>query len=238
MRKFSYIALALSVVMVAIYLNSCVGGGGVIDPTDPLLPAPELKEGVVDPKTNTITISKEGITVIFDHWSRTRLNRKYTNVDMRSPFFYLETWEQAYQHEVFHVTIKNETTKNVIIDFKDTTMEDERKYVYRPMGVSEFKDKFVTKKMMDIKTNKGLQMASQIVLNEIYGDRRPIGPGKTGEGFLAFNIPSTQATKVSVNLILEKAPEVETAAYQRVEFRYDYIQDLVKRAEQPPIKRY
>ena len=91
MRKFFYFALTIVLLGVSIYLNSCAAGGA-IDLTDPITPLPEIKEGVVDPQTRAITIAKEGITVTTEHWSRTRLNRKYSTIDMRSPFYYLETW--------------------------------------------------------------------------------------------------------------------------------------------------
>lgn len=239
MRKFSYFAMTLLLLVLAIYLNSCAAtkGGGLIDPTDPIIPSPEIKDGTVDPRTRAITMTKEGVTVIVEHWSRTRVNNKYTNVDTRSPFYYLETWEQAYSSEVFHVTIKNETDRNVVIEFKDVVMVDERKYEYRPITISEIKDKFVTKKMMDLKTNKGLSLAYEIMLNESHGNRRPIRPGKTVEGFVAFNLPSTLATKLYVRLVIEKAPVIATGSYERLEFRYDYLQDAVKRTSQPVIKR-
>ena len=237
MRRFSCVALAVALSVVVIYLCSCVSGGGAIDRTDPLIPLPELKEGVVDPSTRAISITKDNITITLEHWSRTRLNRKYTTVVMRSPFYYLETWQQGFQSEVFHVTIKNDTPKNVVVSFKETTLEDEREYKYKPLGIDELKYKFVTRKYMDLKTKKGLELASQIMLSGVLGSKRTVSAGETRFGFLPFNVPSSRATKVWLTLVLEKEPENPTAAYERVEFRFDYVQDPVLRRTQPSIPR-
>jgi hypothetical protein len=236
MRKFSSVVLALALLVVVMHLGSCIGGG-LMDPTDPILPSPELKEGVVDPNTRAITITKEGISVTLEHWSRTRLNRKYTTVDMRSPFYYLETWEQTFQTEVFHVTIKNDTPRNVLFNIKEATLSDEREYVFKPVERDFYRYKFFTKKMMDLKTKNGMEMLPQIMLENALDKGNAVPPGKTRAGFIAFTAPSSQAEKVWVRLVLEKEPEVATAAYEPVEFRFDYIQDLVLRAKQPAIKR-
>ena len=236
MRKFSYVVLTIALLPVIVYLSSCAGTG-VIDRTDPLIPLPELKEGTVDPATRAITITKDNITVTVEHWSRTRLNRKYTNVDTRSPFYYLETWSQSFQAEVFHVTIKNDRTKSVVVDFKETSLEDTREYVYKPIEDDFYKYKFVTKKMMDLKTKKGLRLISQIVLKDILGKDGAVPPGETRAGFIPFNTPSTQAETVWLKLVLEKEPEVPTGSYEPIEFKFDYIQDLVLRRIQPSVKR-
>lgn len=238
MRKLFYIISALVLVAVVIYMGSCVAKGGLVDPTDPITPAPEgNKDATVDPRTREITITKEGITVTAQHWSRYRVNQKYTTADMRSPFYYLETWEQAFQSEVFHVKIANGTPRlGVVADFKGTNMTDEREYVYRPMTINELEYKFVTKRMMDMKTKNSLQLAPQIMLNAMMADRRPLKAGQSIEGLLAFNVPSSQANKVWLTIVLEKEPETATAAYERLEFKYDFYQDLIMRAKQPVIK--
>jgi len=236
MRKFSGVVLALGLLAVVIYLGSCIGGG-MMDPTDPILPSPELKEGVVDPATRGITITKENVSVTVQHWSRTRLNRKYTTVDMRSPFYYLETWEQTFRTEVFHVTIKNDTPRSVVFDFNETTLSDEREYVYKPVERDFYKYKFFTKKMMDLKTKNGMERLPQMMLKNALGQGNVVPAGETRSGFVAFTAPSSQAEKVWVKLVLEREPEVSTAAYEPVEYRFDYIQDLVLRSKQPAIKR-
>jgi hypothetical protein len=236
MRKFSGVVLALALLTVVIYLVSCIGGG-MMDPTDPILPSPELKEGVVDPNSRGITITKENVSLTMEHWSRTRLNRKYTTVDMRSPFYYLETWEQTFQTEVFHVTIKNDTPRSVVFDFNQATLSDEREYVYKPVEDDFYKYKFFTKKMMDLKTKNGMEMLPQIMLKNALDKGNTVPAGQSRSGFIAFTAPSSQAEKVWVNLVLEKEPEVSTAAYEPVEYKFDYIQDLVLRAKQPAIKR-
>ncbi len=237
MLRFSYVALFIALSAAVVFLCSCAGGG-VVDPTDPIIPSPEIKEGVVDPLSRAITITKAGLTVTVEHWSRTRLNRKYTTVDMRSPFYYLETWEQSFQNEAFHVTIKNDTPRNVIVVFKDCTLEDEREYTYRPItSMEDFRYKFVMKKLMDLRTKRGMEIAPQIILSEVLGESDTVPPGQTVSGFIPFNTPSTQAAKVWLTLVLEKEPEAATASYQKVTFRFDYIQDLVLFVRQPAIKR-
>ncbi len=236
MHRFSRISLTAALLGTIIYICSCAGGG-MIDATDPITPAPELSEGTVDPATRAITITKEGITVTVEHWSRTRLNRKYTTVDMRSPFFYLETWPQSFQSDVFEVTIKNDTPKKLILNLKETRLEDEREYKYSPLGIEELKYKFVTKKYMDLRTKKGLELARSIILNEALGPQKVIPAGKTVSGFMVFTVPSSQAVKVWLVITLEKEPESATAAYERVQFRFDYVQDVVLRRNQPPVKR-
>lgn len=238
MRKFSCVALVIALLAVVVYLCSCASGGGTIDATDPLTPSPELKEGVVDPTTNIITITRDDITVTVDHWSRQRLNRKYTSIDTRSPFFYLDNWEQTFQSEVFYVTIKNDTPKNVVVNFKETILEDEREYKYLPSTIDDLKYKFVTKRYMDLKTKKGFELAPQIMLGEILGKERLVPSGQSVEGFIPFTTPSTQVEKVWLTVVLEREPEVVTGSYERVEFRFDYIQDTVLRKTQPPVKRY
>ncbi len=236
MRKFSRIVLTIALLPVAVYLCSCAGGG-VIDPTDPITPLPELKEGVADPISRAITITKDDVTVTVQHWSRRRLNRKYTTVDMRSPFYYLETWEQSFQSEVFQITIKNDTPRNVVVNLDQTVIEDEREYVYRIQEMDDFKYKFFTKKMMDLKTKRGFQMARQILLKSVLGTKREVPPGKTVVGFISFPGTSSIVTKLWVKLILEREPEVIIGSYERVEFRFDFDQDPVLRKKQPPVKR-
>lgn len=237
MRKFSCGVLTAALAAVVIYLCSCVAGGGVIDPTDPILPSADIKEGVVDPNSRAITITKEGITATVEHWSRTRLNRKYTTVDMRSPFYYTEGWKQAFQVEAFYVTIKNDTPRNVIVRFDETTVEDDRDYVLRPKTLDELRYTFVTKKLMDLRTKQGLEMARQSLLNGLLGQKGQVRPGQTVSGFLAFSTPTMIVTKLWVNLVLEKEPEAATKSYERVELRFDYTQDPVLRAKQPTVKR-
>jgi len=233
MRKFSYITLPIALLAMVVYLCSCaVGGGGIVDPSDPLTPSPEIKEGTVDPSTRAITISKEDITVTSEHWSKKRVDRKYSTVDMRSPFFYLETWAQSFQTDVFHVTITNNSPREVLVVFKETTIEDEREYLYKPTQMDFFTYKFRTKKMMDLKTKRGLEEARYIVLSEVIGPKRAIAPGQTVSGFIPFTVPSTQAHKVWLTLTLEKEPDLATKSYERIQFRFDYVQDLVLRARQ------
>ncbi|MGB9596053.1 MAG: hypothetical protein ACPL7B_07205 [Candidatus Poribacteria bacterium] len=238
MRKISYFTLILMLSAMAIYLCSCASSGGGVDiKNDPIKPSPELKEGTVDPATNAITITKEGITVTVEHWSRARLDRKFTTASQRSPFFYLETWSQSMQSEVFHVRIKNDTPRGVLVNFKETKFYDERKYEYFVVGLDELQYKFVSRHYMDLKTKNGLELAKQILLTEILGPSRLIPAGQSVEGFVPFYTPSSQAEKVWLILVLEKEPEVATAAYQRVDFRFDFKQDLTLRKTQPPTKR-
>lgn len=227
MRNFSYIAMAV-ILPALIALFSCMGGGMLSN--DPLKPSPALKDGTVDPLTNAITMSKSGITVTVEHWSKEKLDRKFTTVDSRSIFFFIESWEQSYQTEVFYITIKNDNPRKINILFKDTILEDEREYVYKPVMLDFIKYKFQTKKMMDIKTKNGLDRAGELLLTERLGTSGEIGGGQTVEGFLPFTIPSTQAEKVWLTIAMEKEPEVVTRAYEQVSFRFDYIQDLVLRA--------
>jgi hypothetical protein len=236
MRKFWYSSLVILLLPVIVYLCSCAGGT-VIDKTDPITPAPELTEGTVNPETRAITITKEGITVTMEHWSRTKLNRKYTTVDMRSPFYYLETWEQSFKSEVFHVKIENNGPRNITVNLEETIMQDEREYKYNVQTIDEFKFKFVTKKMMDLKTKRGLEEAGWIMLNEIVRSKKTIPPGDSIEGFISFPETSSIVTKPWIKLVVEREPEVVTASYEKIEFRFDFVQDPIVRSKQPPIKR-
>lgn len=238
MRRFLYVVLAVVLSAVAVYLCSCVSGGTtVIDPKDPIFPSPELKEGVVDPNTKAITITKNNIAVTAEHWSRTRLNRKYTTVDMRSPFYYLETWPLGFHSEVFHVTVKNDAPTDVVVKLDEATLEDDREYRYTPSTIEDFKYRFATKKYMDLKTKRGLELAPQIMLSGAISADSTVPPGETRAGFLPFTAPSSQASKVWLTLVMERAPETPTGSYERMEFRFNYVQDPVLRASQPPIKR-
>jgi hypothetical protein len=237
MRRFLYVALAAVLSAVVVYLCACVSGGILIDPKDPIFPSPELKEGVVEPRTRAITITKDNIAVTAEHWSRTRLNRKYTTVDMRSPFYYEEGWQQGFHSEVFYVTIKNGSSTNVVVDIKEAILEDDREYWYKPLDIGSFEYKFETRKMMDLKTKRGLDIAPQIMLDGALGPSRTVRPGETRGGFLPFNLPSSGATKVWLTVPLEREPENPTGSYERVEFRFDYVQDVVLRRTQPVVKR-
>lgn len=237
MRRFSYVALVAALLAVAIYLCSCVSSGGIADTTDPIIPSPELTEGVVDPISRAITITRDNVTVMMEHWSKTRLNRKYTTVDMRSPFYFLESWDQALRTEAFHVTIKNDTPRSLIVNLKETICEDDREYTYKSLGVKDFRYKFTIRKMLDLKTKKGLELAYRIMLSGVIGQKREVPAGESRAGFLAYPAPSTGATKVWVTVVLEKEPELATSNYERVEFRFDYIQDPVLRAREPATKR-
>ncbi|MFC1718626.1 hypothetical protein ACFL6S_33550 [Candidatus Poribacteria bacterium] len=237
MRKFLYIVLSIALLAMVMHLCSCAGGGS-IDPTDPILPALDLTEGTVDPITRAITVTKEDITVVSEHWSRTRLNRKYTTVDTRSPFYYLEIWEQAYKSEAFHVTITNNTPRNVVFSFKDSIMEDEREYEYNTItDIQDLRYRFVTKRLMDLRTKKALELAPQIMLVGKLHEGNTIPPGQTVDGFLLYTTPSTIAEKVWLNVVVEKEPESRTAAYEKVRFRFPYTQDRVLLKRQPPMKR-
>jgi hypothetical protein len=236
MRKFSDIALSAALLVVVVYFCSC--GTSVIDPYDPILPAPEQQEGVADPVQRTITVAKEGVTITVQHWSKTRLNRKYTTVDMRSPFYYQESWEQSFQKEVFHVTIKNDNPGKLVVLFKETVMTDEREYVYRPIvRIDDFKNAFMMKQMMDLRTKRGLQIAREIMLSEVLGPRDEVPPNSTRAGFIPYTTPSRQAEKIWLKIVMDKEPEMATAAYERLEFNFDFIQDLVLLPRQPPVKR-
>ncbi|HGJ67254.1 TPA: hypothetical protein ENS27_17980 [bacterium] len=238
MRKLSNSVIALMLFIMAIYLCSCATGGGSVDlKNDPIKPSPQLKEGEVNPSTNAITISRDGITVIAEHWSRARLDRKFTTSTQRSPFFYLETWPQSLQSEVFHITIKNETPRSLVFEPKDTTLNDERQYVLSPISLEDIRYKFVSKMYMDLKTKQGLDVAKDILLMEKLGPERLIPAGQTVEGFLAFYTPSSQAEKVWLIIGLEKEPAIATLAYEKVKFRFDFIQDLNLRKIQPATKR-
>jgi len=236
MRGFSRVTLAILLSAMVVYLCSCTGGG-TVDSTDPILPSPEIKEGSVDPINRIITITKDDITVIVQHWSKYRLNRKYTTVDMRSPFYYLETWEEGFRSDVYHVTIKNDTPRKLIVLFDETMVKDERDYIYKPQTFDELKYRYVTKKHMDLKTKRGLVIARQIILSEVLGPKAEIPAGETVEGFLPFNVPSSQATKVNLTIAMEKEPETATGSYEPIEFQFAYIQDLILRAKQPATKR-
>jgi hypothetical protein len=220
-----------------VILCSCLGGSASYITEDPLKPSPDIKEGTVDPLTNAITMTKEGITVTVEHWSKARLDRKYTTVDSRSIFFFVESWEQAYQSEVFYITIKNDTTREVNLLFKETVLQDEREYTYQPMDLDFIKYKFQARKMMDLKTKNGLDKANEMLLTEKLGKSGNIPPGQTVEGFLPFTIPSTRAEKVWLILAMEKEPEIATRSYEQIKFRFDYVQDLVLRSRIETIRR-
>jgi hypothetical protein len=91
--------------------------------------------------------------------------------------------------------------------------------------------------MMDLKTKNGMEMLPQIMLENALAQGNTVPAGQTRAGFVAFTAPSSKAQKLWIRLVLEKEPEVSTAAYEPVEYKFDYIQDLVLRAKQPPIKR-
>lgn len=237
MRKFLNIALSAILLVMAVYLCSC--SGGVVDPTDPILPAPkQQEEAVVDPILRTIAVTKEGVTVTVQHWSKTRLNRKYTTVDMRSPFYYQVSWEQSFQTEVFHVTIKNDNPTKLVVLFRETIMKDERDYVYRPITrLEDLKYKFMMKQMMDLRTKRGLDIAKELILSEVVGPNAEVPAGATVQGFIPYTTPSSQAEKIWLTILMDKEPESATASYERLTFNFDFIQDLNLLTRQPPDKR-
>lgn len=241
MRKLLYLATSLMLCAMVMFLCSCasIGQGGSIDlKKDPIKPAPDLnKDATMDPSTNALTVTKEGITITIEHWSRARCDSKYTTASTRSPFFYLDTWSQSFQNEAFHVKIKNDTPRGVLVDFKTTKLYDERNYEYAPVTYDEIQYKFKSKSYLDLRTKNGLEVARQIMLSEVLGPKRLVPVAKTEEGFLPFFTPSAQAEKVWLIIRLEKEPETATASYQKVEFRFDYKQDLALRQVQPSTKR-
>ncbi len=238
MRKFLYIALNIIFLAISFYIYSCASAGGGVDiKNDPIKPSAEIKEGTVNPANNAITISREGITVTVEHWSRARLDRRYTTADTRSPFFYLDTWPQSHQSEVFHITIKNETPRSITLNIKETTFNDDRKYIYTPVSLDDIRYKFVQKSYMDLKTKNGLELATQILLLEKLGPSATIPAGKTIDGFLSFFPPSSQAEKVWLIITLEREPETPTAIPKKEVFRFDFTQDPILRKIQPPTKR-
>ncbi len=238
MRRFLYIALNILFVALSFYIYSCASSGGGVDiKNDPIKPLPDIKEGTINPINNAVTISREGITVTVEHWSRARLDRKYTTADTRSPFFYLETWPQSMQSEVFHVTIKNETPRGLTLNVKETTFNDDRKYVYTPVVLDDIRYRFLQKNYMDLKTKNGLELARQILLLEKLGPDAKIPAGKTIDGFLSYFPPSSGAEKVWLIVTLERDPETPTAIPKKEVFRFDFTQDPVLRKTQPPTKR-
>jgi len=238
MRRFLYFTMGLMLCAMAVYLCACAAGGVSYDTAkDPIKPAPDLnKDSTIDPSANAITITKEDITVTVEHWSRARLDNKFTTSSQRSPFYYLDTWPQSLQSEVFHVKITNNTPRGVVMNFKETKLYDERQYEYVPTTLEEIHYKFVSKNLQDLKTKHGLEAAPQILLQTILGPKSLIPAGKTMEGFVPFFTPSTMAEKVWLIIVLEKEPETATAAYQKVSFRFDYIQNLTLRKTQPVTK--
>jgi len=239
MRRLLYFAMSLMLCAMAMYLCACASTGGVsIDvKKDPIKPASDLnKDATVNPSTNAITFTKEGITVTVEHWSRARLDNKFTTASQRSPFYYLDTWPQSMQSDVYHVSIKNDTTRGVVMNFKETKLYDERQYEYIPTTIEELSYRFKTKSLMDLKTKNGMELAPQILLQSRLGPKSRISAGETLEGFIPFFTPSSQAEKVWLIIVLEKEPETSTAAYQKVPFRFDYKQDLVLRKTQPITK--
>jgi len=232
MRKFAYLALNIaSAAVVIMYLSSCFAGGGGAG-KDPITPAPDLKEGTVDPRTRAITITKGGVSVTVEHWSKYRLDHKYTTPTTRSPFFYLGTWSQSFQSEAFWVTIKNDTPRGVVVNFKETKLYDERKYEYVPTELDELEYRFRTKGYFDLKAKNGLELARQILLMAVLGPKRLVPAGKTVGGFIAFYTPSKQAATVWLIITLEKEPELATAAYEKLSYRYDFVQNLALRTTQ------
>lgn len=238
MRRFLYIALNIILVAFSFYIYSCASSGGGVDiKNDPIKPLPEIKEGTINPENNAITISREGITVTVEHWSRARLDRRFTTASTRSPFFYLETWPQSLQSEVFHVKIKNETPRGLTLIVKETTFNDDRKYIYTPVSLEDIRYKFVQKSYMDLKTKNGLDLATQILLLEKLGPSATIPAGAEIDGFLPFFTPSSQAEKVWLIITLEREPETPTAIPKKEVFRFDFTQDPILRKIQPPTKR-
>jgi hypothetical protein len=239
MRRLLYFAMSLMLCAMVMYLCACAstGGGSFNVRKDPIKPAPDLnKEATVDPSTNAITFTKEGITLIVEHWSRARLDNKFTTSSQRSPFYYLDTWPQSMRSEVFHVSIKNDTTRGVVMNFKETKLYDERLYEYIPTTIEELNYRFKSKSLMDLKTKNGMAIAPQILLQTILGTKSLVPAGKTIEGFVPFFTPSSQAEKVWLIIVLEKEPETSTAAYQKVSFRFDYKQDPILLKTQPVTK--
>jgi len=91
--------------------------------------------------------------------------------------------------------------------------------------------------MRDMKTRRGLEKLQEIEIQWVLGESKSIPPKSTREGFLAFTVPNSKATKLNLSLVLEKEPEKGTSSYERVKFEYKYIQDLVLRARQPAVRR-
>ena len=90
---------------------------------------------------------------------------------------------------------------------------------------------------MDLRTKEGLRKAPQIMLSGILGPKKQIPAGRTVSGFLLFNTPATKASKIWLDVVLEREPELETAAYEKVKFHFEYIQDPILLKRQPATKR-
>ncbi|RKY04891.1 hypothetical protein DRP77_02575 [Candidatus Poribacteria bacterium] len=228
------LALALSMTS----MSGCTGGKA-LSSLPPVFPLDEQPPGAkVDPKTNTITITKENITVSARYWRKYELDRRFNVGSMTSPFYYKEDWKQSEKLDVYYITVQNNREDTIELDINNCYVEDNRQNRYVSFDYDQLVERFRLKRMMDITVRNGLKKAREILLEMKIGEDKRIAPGEKVEGFLPFAMSVLRAEKLYLHIPILIIPKDPTERSRLVEFVFNFGHDMAIRLAQPATVRF
>ncbi|MBR55198.1 hypothetical protein CMK19_15685 [Candidatus Poribacteria bacterium] len=193
------------------------------------------------PRNNGVIVTKDGIEFSIVYWRSADLDFKYNRGNNASVFYEREAAHQGDKCDVFYVKLVNNREQKVIFDVKKCRIVDQGENMYGGHNYEDLKERLMMmSRIGGIMVKNGLQVAKEILLEkQVAKVEDGIPPGGSVEGFLAFQQVKLNATDLSVQIPVEKAPPEGTAArYQTVPFEFKFKHDRGIRLAQPPPKRY
>ncbi len=240
MRKARTIMVALMAfsLLGLISLNGCTRGQALRN-LPPIFPSEEQPpEAKIDPKTKTISITKDDVTVSVQYWRKYDLDRRFNVGSMTSPFYYKESWKQSEKVDVFYVTVQNNSKRKIIVDPAKCYMMDNRENKYIPLTYDLLVERFRMRRMMDVAVKNGLNKAREILLETRLPADKTLKPGEKAEGFVPFTMTVLRAQKVFVHVPITFVPEKPTGRYESTEFVFNFKHDTAIRMAQPATVRF
>lgn len=240
MRKAGIIMITLMAFFLLglISINGCTKGQALRN-LPPIFPSEEQPtEAKVDPKTKTISITKDDVTVSARYWRKYDLDRRFNVGAMTSPFYYKESWKQSEKLDVFYITIQNNGKRKIIADPAKFYMMDNRENKYISLNYDLMVERFRMRRMMDISVRNGLNKAREILLETRLPADKTVKPGEKVEGFVPFTMTVLRAQKVFVHVPITFVPEKPTGRYETTEFVFNFKHDMAIRVAQPATVRF
>ena len=198
------------------------------------------------PTGQTLSMTKDNITVHIVYWRRADLDRKYNRGNAYSPFYETEALHQGDKTDVFYVKVTNNAATPVVYRIQGTRqvpceMIDQGENRYGSLDYDALKERLTyMSRASGIYVTNGLKKARQILIEtQLLDTEKGIPPGESIEGFLPFYQMKHNAETLIVIIPLElKPPEGTATRYKRIVYEFPFIHNKGIRLAQPAPHRY